>query len=32
MELEQHIQEFDATPEMVTCKWCQYSDICEEAM
>jgi DNA helicase-2/ATP-dependent DNA helicase PcrA len=25
-------KEFDATPEMFTCKWCQYSDICEEAM
>jgi CRISPR/Cas system-associated exonuclease Cas4 (RecB family) len=25
-------KQFDATPEMFTCKWCQYSDICEEAM
>ena len=25
-------KEFDATPEMFTCKWCQYSDICEEAV
>ena len=25
-------KKFDATPEMFTCKWCQYSDICEEAM
>jgi len=24
-------KEFGATPEMFTCKWCQYSDICEEA-
>jgi CRISPR/Cas system-associated exonuclease Cas4 (RecB family) len=25
-------KKFDATPEMFTCKWCQYSDICEEAI
>ena len=25
-------KKFDATPEMFTCKWCQYSDICEETM
>ena len=25
-------KEFDATPGMFTCKWCQYSDICEESM
>ena len=25
-------KEFDATPEMFTCKFCQYSDICEEAV
>jgi CRISPR/Cas system-associated exonuclease Cas4 (RecB family) len=24
-------KEFDATPEMYACRWCQYSDICEEA-
>jgi len=24
-------KKFDATPEMFTCKWCQYSDICEDA-
>jgi DNA helicase II / ATP-dependent DNA helicase PcrA len=24
-------KEFEATPEMFTCKWCEYSDICEEA-
>ncbi len=24
-------KEFDATPEMFTCKWCEYSDICEES-
>jgi DNA helicase II / ATP-dependent DNA helicase PcrA len=24
-------KKFDATPEMFTCKWCEYSDICEEA-
>ena len=25
-------KKFDATPEMFTCKWCEYSDICKEAM
>ena len=24
-------KEFEAKPEMFTCKWCEYSDICEEA-
>jgi DNA helicase II / ATP-dependent DNA helicase PcrA len=24
-------KEFEPTPEMFTCKWCEYSDICEEA-
>jgi len=25
-------KEFEATPEMFACKWCEYSDICEDAM
>jgi DNA helicase-2/ATP-dependent DNA helicase PcrA len=25
-------KKFDATPEMFTCKWCEYSDICEESV
>ena len=25
-------KEFEATPEMFACKWCEYSDICEEAL
>jgi CRISPR/Cas system-associated exonuclease Cas4 (RecB family) len=35
--LEGHVKsiqdkEFEATPEMFACKWCEYSDICNEAM
>jgi DNA helicase II / ATP-dependent DNA helicase PcrA len=35
--LEGHVKsiqnkEFDATPEMYTCKFCEYSDICEESV
>jgi DNA helicase II / ATP-dependent DNA helicase PcrA len=35
--LEGHVEsiqnkEFDATPEMFTCKFCEYSDICDEAI
>ena len=25
-------KEFDATPSIQTCKWCEYSDICDEAV
>jgi DNA helicase II / ATP-dependent DNA helicase PcrA len=25
-------KEFDATPGMFTCKWCEYSDICDESV
>jgi len=25
-------KKFGATPEMFTCKFCEYSDICEEAV
>ena len=25
-------QEFDPTPGMFTCKWCEYSDICDDAV
>jgi len=25
-------KEFEPTPEMFTCKWCEYSDICNEAI
>ena len=36
IKLEEHVRgilakEFEAKPEMFTCKWCEYSDICEEA-
>ena len=24
-------KKFDATPEMFTCRFCEYSDICEDA-
>ena len=35
-KLEDHVKaiqnkEFDAKPEMFTCKWCEYSDICDDA-
>ena len=25
-------KDFEATPEMFACKWCGYSDICDEAL
>ncbi len=25
-------KKFDATPEMFTCRFCEYSDICEDAV